>query len=220
MNVTARIESTGEPNRVHLSKEVADLLSQGGKKSWIIPRNDKVKAKGKGEMQTYWLSGSRGCSNATASNIGDESSGGDIDDILPLPTAVDKVARLVDWNVEKLVGILKQIVARREISETSVVRKDGDVAAVSTRGTPLEEVKEIISLPEFDTTVTGKQKSPVEVTLSATAVAQLRDYVTCIANMYRRNPFHNFEHASHVVQSVCKVSFHLFVSPLNLYSLC
>jgi hypothetical protein len=30
---------------------------------------------------------------------------------------------------------------------------------------------------------------------------QLEDYVSAVASMYRDNPFHNFEHASHVVMS-------------------
>jgi hypothetical protein len=33
-------------------------------------------------------------------------------------------------------------------------------------------------------------------------VAQLRDFVLTIASMYRDNPFHNFEHATHVALSV------------------
>jgi hypothetical protein len=32
-------------------------------------------------------------------------------------------------------------------------------------------------------------------------MAQLRDYVSIIATMYRDNPFHNFEHASRVTMS-------------------
>jgi hypothetical protein len=35
--------------------------------------------------------------------------------------------------------------------------------------------------------------------------AQLRGYVSAIAAMYHDNPFHNFEHASHVTQSVTKL---------------
>ena len=37
------------------------------------------------------------------------------------------------------------------------------------------------------------------------AVSQLQSYVTGIATMYRDNPFHNFEHASHVTMSVTKL---------------
>ena len=36
-------------------------------------------------------------------------------------------------------------------------------------------------------------------------MAQLRDYVTAMAKTYRENPFHNFEHASHVTMSASKL---------------
>ena len=50
MNTTARIESTGEKNKIHLSQATADLLIQSGKKHWVITRKDKVVAKGKVSM--------------------------------------------------------------------------------------------------------------------------------------------------------------------------
>ena len=36
--------------------ETADLLVAAGKNEWITPRDTKVMAKGKGLMQTFWLS--------------------------------------------------------------------------------------------------------------------------------------------------------------------
>ena len=41
-------------NRIQLSQATADLLSAAGK-DWTVPREEKVIAKGKGEMQTFWL---------------------------------------------------------------------------------------------------------------------------------------------------------------------
>lgn len=82
MNTTSRMESNGTKNRIQLSQETADLLVAAGKGSWIVPREDKITAKGKvrvtlnlpvlerstlnemcsnstllmqGELQTYWL---------------------------------------------------------------------------------------------------------------------------------------------------------------------
>jgi hypothetical protein len=49
------MESTGEKNRIHLSKSTADLLVTAGKGYWVKPRQDLVHAKGKGNVQTYWL---------------------------------------------------------------------------------------------------------------------------------------------------------------------
>ena len=49
------MESTGEKGRIQVSQETADLLIASGKSHWIRPREDKILAKGKGELSTYWL---------------------------------------------------------------------------------------------------------------------------------------------------------------------
>lgn len=46
---------------------------------------------------------------------------------------------------------------------------------------------------------------PRNVTINPEVEAQLRQYVTCCAHLYKKNAFHNFEHASHVAQSVTKL---------------
>jgi class 3 adenylate cyclase len=55
INTAARIESTGKPDCIHLSWETAQLIQLAGKGDWLIPRKDAVKAKGKGELKTFWL---------------------------------------------------------------------------------------------------------------------------------------------------------------------
>jgi class 3 adenylate cyclase len=52
VNTTARIEPTGQRGRIHLSDEFANELTIHGKKHWLIPREDKVQAKGKGTLTT------------------------------------------------------------------------------------------------------------------------------------------------------------------------
>lgn len=49
------MESTGVRGRVQVSQSTADHLNEHGKGYWLTPRSDKVVAKGKGEMDTYWL---------------------------------------------------------------------------------------------------------------------------------------------------------------------
>jgi len=49
------MESTGLRGKIQVSQETADLLTAAGKWTWISPRSETVHAKGKGEMQTYWL---------------------------------------------------------------------------------------------------------------------------------------------------------------------
>lgn len=56
MNTASRMESNGVKGRIHISQETADELAAKGKGAWVTPREDKVVAKGKGELQTYWVS--------------------------------------------------------------------------------------------------------------------------------------------------------------------
>lgn len=46
VNTAARIESTGQRGRIHLSQECADLIMAAQKAHWVQPREDKVTAKG------------------------------------------------------------------------------------------------------------------------------------------------------------------------------
>lgn len=46
VNTTSRLESTGKPDKIHVSQECAELLIQGGKEHWLTLREDKVTAKG------------------------------------------------------------------------------------------------------------------------------------------------------------------------------
>ena len=71
VNTTARIETTGAKNKIHISVETADRLIAAGKEHWVTLREDKVVAKGKGELQTYWLKLKKDASSSVHS--GEES---------------------------------------------------------------------------------------------------------------------------------------------------
>mmetsp|Transcript_2536 Transcript_2536/g.6381 ORF Transcript_2536/g.6381 Transcript_2536/m.6381 type:complete len:1225 (+) Transcript_2536:138-3812(+) len=230
MNTASRMESTGIREHIQISQDTADLLVAAGKNSWIRPREDVVVAKGKGEMQTYFVQvgkskGSERTGTATAS-MGDEADVSEVSEVSeePLeeevmkPTASAKIARLIDWNVDVLIRLLKTIVAHRRSkgeekareafpSEEDFSRSDGT--------TVLDEVVEQIALPEFDQAAAKEQMSPDKVALDAATETQLYEYVAAIAAMYRDNPFHNFEHASHVTMSVSKLMSRI-VAPSDL----
>lgn len=100
----------------------------------------------------------------------------------------DKTERLIDWNVDILVRLLQQIIAYRDISSDD----DLVVCGQANVSNPFDEVKEIISLPEFKET--RKMRDPAEVKIPDDVVGQLRSYVSTIAGLYKENSFHNFEH--------------------------
>jgi hypothetical protein len=239
VNVTGHIEGTGEKGRIHLSEQTADLLKKAGKGKWLQKRESKTQIKGKGEMQTYWLS-----RRHVLGNGGDQGTDGDMtestDHMLGIISQDEKKAerrrRLIDWNVEVLLQILKQIVARRNATK-ALLRKSShhssqpdtssnvsilDISCHSISSSndslwnnenlaipigdewdgsskkncmPLEEVKEIIHLPEFDSKVTKRQKDADTIKIPEVVLDQLKTFVTAIAEMYRDNSFHNFAHA-------------------------
>ena len=55
VNTAARMESHGIKGRIQVSQSTADEIIKAGKEAWIVPRQDKIKAKGKGELQTYFM---------------------------------------------------------------------------------------------------------------------------------------------------------------------
>lgn len=94
-----------------------------------------------------------------------------------------------------LLGLLKRIVARRQLlaasGDKSVSAKDASsVFKHNQEGTSyLNEVKEIISLPAFDGSVTDPQ-DPDKIQISEVAQEQLRACVSSITGLCRDNAFH------------------------------
>jgi class 3 adenylate cyclase len=131
----------------------------------------------------------------------------------------EQVQRLIDWNVEELMSILRRVVARRNAilqgnkekkmesrrSRSSSVSSETSATFSATGDHPLDEVKEVVTLPEFDPSLPGLKATDAAVKLSKDVQRELRDYVSQIAAGYKDNPFHNFEHASHVCLSSNKL---------------
>lgn len=182
-----------------MSNDTADLLKVSGMRQWIAPNEKTVFVKGKGEMPTYVLH------SPGIVSIDDKTK-------LQLQVAVpkEKMDRLIDWNTETLGNLLREVLTRRKKtnrgfrSGTARSWDEVDEADVSTPGCNrvIEEVEEIIFLPKYD----GAQvANEVLVSLSANVQKELRHLVSSIAELYNDNPFHNFEHASHVSMSVTKL---------------
>lgn len=129
----------------------------------------------------------------------------------PKQLFTDKVERLVTWNADVLKRLLKQIIARRNAEieaggRTAEAENPELKLETAVEGSiVLDEVREIIKLPRFDARAAKQQVNPNKIELSSEVTMQLHDYVTVIATLYRDNPFHNFEHASHVIMSVTKL---------------
>ena len=183
------MESNGVRSKIHISQSTADLLLAAGKDHWITKRETLVEAKGKGLLQTYWAEPA-----AQASTI---ISGCSNDNEVTLQDGVfnDKTMRLIDWNVDILSQLIRQIVARREALNCSSRKSSASPLQHNTpkNGTVIDEVKEIIELPPFDPEAAKRQKDPKTIEISSEVSKELREFVSAVATMYRANPFHNFE---------------------------
>jgi hypothetical protein len=203
MNTASRIESTSQRNRIQISKATADLLRAANKESWLTKREDKVNARGLGELETYWLNVKReragSVASHTPSNSTDSNKNTAIEKMKASSMNVnEKKCRLIDWNVEILLRLMKQVVAQRgNMKVLKDGRRDSGEELLDLKETPFEEVREIIALPEFDSKGCGKQqKNPKEISIPDIVKEELYSLVRQIAEKYNENPFHNFDHAS------------------------
>lgn len=55
VNTAARMEQNGMRGRIHVSQTTAEALNKAGKGNWLTQREDKIEAKGKGKLTTYFV---------------------------------------------------------------------------------------------------------------------------------------------------------------------
>ena len=204
------MESTGSPNRIQVSAACAEHIKKANRSHWIRQREDFVDVKGKGSMQTYWLefkgdnkgmgeTGSEPFSEGESKVFTDESNLAMFthtefkDQVAQLVDGAEtgkdqlsqKVERLVGWNVDLLTAILKKIVAQRESNDT-VAESDKKLTQIENeaKDVPLDEVQEIITLPDFRR---GRQCDPATIRIDDKVVEQLRTFIVEIAGMYQQN---------------------------------
>eukprot|EP00980_Cylindrotheca_fusiformis_P018549 scaffold6142_cov116-Cylindrotheca_fusiformis.AAC.6 len=221
MNTAARMEQSGERHCVHLSQTSADLLKEAGLGKWIVPRRSKIFVKGKGDMQTYWLRKTKAPDqkrpdlkndmNTVAESDETDNESESVEEAglafnFDIDQGMTKIERLVEWNVEVLGSLLQQIIASRGGVVNSIVALSSAEKSIGRdRGTVLDEFTPIIQLKRLEVEDLRFRRSPSSVDIGDEAKSQLRSYLSEIAGMYRENPFHNFEHASHVTASVKKL---------------
>ena len=225
------MESNGIRNRIQVSQATADLIKAGGMSEWITPREDLINAKGKGKLQTYWVEpkilsgGTKSIAPSEQASIAYQTLGGVKLD--------EKIIRLIEWNVDVLASHLRRIIDERKRCEqhqqaNSSFYKQKNKKNPSKRNVTVDmesigrqehmnsgqmfvdEVAEIIEMtPSTDQNLMHHHQPMHEEEredLDSELYSQIREYVTTIANMYREvNPFHNFDHASHVAMSVAKL---------------
>jgi class 3 adenylate cyclase len=123
--------------------------------------------------------------SGNASVWGDEEDLGEGTSILDLPEAAmqSQYDRLIDWQADIMVRLLKQIIAGRAVDRkvqfdpSTVVPRDGMP--------PLEEVTTNIELPKFDPKAARLRAYPTLFAVPEEVVRELHQFVRMIAVRYR-----------------------------------
>jgi hypothetical protein len=204
------METTGQCDQIQVSQETSELLVAAGRGDWLTARETKVEAKGKGELQTYWLSVPSPQYISSGPIVGRGEASGKFDLPVVPKESEEKRNRVAEWTVEVLARLLKEMVAGREARSVQPDPRskieEMELSYTINKGEKnvIDEVAEYVVLPNYKQCQTIT-KSAAEISLGDKVMNELRSYVQTIASLYNDNPFHNFDHANHVVMSVSKL---------------
>ena len=199
------MESNGKPGRIHLSSETAELLRASGKESWLVKRQDKVHAKGKGELQTWWLgkTSSSGTESTMGSDMTHSADGSECEDSVENEIQVgdeilnmnEKTHRIVSWICSEFLNVLERLAVSRIASNSFESPVTVPLPQGMPSKIPLEEVSEVLSFFHDSNSKEGNE----DIVLSQAVEDQMEVFVGTIAGMYpASNAFHNFDHAANV----------------------
>jgi hypothetical protein len=176
------METTGYPSRIQASQKTADLLRQAGKDSWVTPRQDLIVAKGKGEMQTFWIelpTSQRSKRKSEISSISSRSRDEPVDFADPLPP---QTVRLVDWVLELMEDTILQIVSTNQDQGGKPHGKRNDRTTSKT------------SFSSFYSTSLRDGNRML-----------LRDFISSVASMHHGPDYEDFGDAVNVINAMVKI---------------
>ena len=228
-----RMQVTSMPNRIHCSKATAAWLRADGLDHWLQPREEPYPSRAL--LKSFWVVPtpfSIGGSCAPASTKMDISLASSLS---PTPsfetmsscateefsqtlanpsllTMAQKSSRLIDWNIDVLSLMLRNLMAKHAANEYQETEGESDFNPDASKylksnggyRTLLEEAVEVIEMPELEAREFFKRsKVDLEsIELSTLVQSQLRSFVSAIASLYHDHPFHNFGHATHTSMSL------------------
>lgn len=200
VNLAYGIESSGKKNRIHCSQSTAALLIGAGKEQWISKRKELVNASGMGLIQTYWIrrtatSSSNNESEPTYSDSGLNQSAMTKGQPNKLTTEIQdqsgqimrsrKFKRLVEWQTAVLSKLLRNVVAKRKQMQIASYLVPSPDTVIEKR-IPLDEVTELLKLPQFHHSSGGKDEAEC-MDLDPVVENELEAYIGVICSKYNDN---------------------------------
>jgi hypothetical protein len=223
------METTGEPNKIHVSETTAHLITAAGKgyvrhfftysnarlfvltqsrngnaqrRHWLTRREEQVNCKGKGLMTTYWCdprTQSASVSDPRSSNVSSNDMA--IGEYAPNDSQQQS---LVDQIVDVFMRLLNEVTMHRSDVDVNLDAIKSYLLATDSAfiTNPIDEVAEIVSFPE---PITRQSTESAGSGISFAAASQLHDFVSALSKLFQGNAFHNFEHCCDVVLATEKM---------------
>jgi hypothetical protein len=198
MNTASRMETTGIPDKIHLSEQTAQLIKEAGKGAWIYQRGETVVAKGKGELLTYLLherfvGGRVANSRSSASDSLDETMGETSECSDPEPTKNrDRTESLIKWASDLLLHFLKRTTRREDCTPNDSQSDPWQDANLTINSNIFEELSTDLV---FEPILGGDLAECAKLSMPPKIAEEIANFVRAIASLYEPNRFHNFEHA-------------------------
>ena len=229
VNTAARMESNGMPGKVQISSQMANLLALAGKSHWYSPREDTVFAKGKGELQCFWLKDHIDKNTLHRKPSMATSVWMHLEDVINM-----QEKKLQEWNYEVLETLIKKIILASgkasatgtDVSDDDSISTKGSVFSMAsldgdddddaplvyeeTDGTVLDELSAKANFPVKEAPPSlWTEKNVKEVVLPARVSIELKKFFQELFGNYQANNFHCFLRACHVARSMTNLLEHL-----------
>jgi Adenylate and Guanylate cyclase catalytic domain len=168
VNTASRMESTGIPNKIHVSQETSKLLVEAGKGHWVSSRDTLVQAKGKGTIQTYWAeAASHGAYTETTSGVDENEK------------FTDETA-LIEWMNDTLSSLTKQVIVYRRLHGTST-NAFGIGSGKNDTKMVIDEFEDVIDFPAYNPEHASRTAL---IELSESVKGEIHHFVTVVSLTY------------------------------------
>jgi class 3 adenylate cyclase len=219
IDIAYQMLSSSRAGKIHISVDTAELLNLAGKGDWLVPREDLVLVKGKGEMSTFWIRhkaclasseppdllwGSDASSQASVTSF-DDIDNWESQNMAEFQTRENKFQAVIERTVQVLLPYLKKIQAKRNAQKTLNASQYGGSNDVNMDNSIIDEARDVLLMPPFDSRVAALMTHSEMLDLPEEVEEQLRLYITSIVSTYKPNDFHNIEHAAHVCLTMDKM---------------